>query len=74
LRQAQEEAAAELATYRAQREDQFKRLVASVRIRSQPLRTHASRCCYPLAHATPARSKRATPATPWRSWRRTACG
>jgi hypothetical protein len=41
LRQAQEEAAAELATYRAQRDEQYKRLVASVRAR-------CARCAWTL--------------------------
>jgi hypothetical protein len=41
LRQAQEEAAAELASYRAQREEQFKRLVASVRARRAAPLPHA---------------------------------
>ena len=49
LRQAQEEAAAELATYRAQREEAFKKLVASVR----------SFCAF-LARAAPAGSRAAT--------------
>jgi hypothetical protein len=48
LRQAQEEAAAELATYRAQREEAFKKLVASVRallrLSCAPLLRRLTRC------------------------------
>jgi hypothetical protein len=52
LRQAQEEAAAELATYRAQREEAFKKLVASVRALLRLSRTPL----LPPAHALPPRA------------------